>query len=1643
KKSYFVPEVSNHLFFNNSLYTAEHDIPYQQRALVDLAAEGKTWMFDTNGQKKKVKVLVYDIETKDFGEGKDNIPIDIIGYSDFNVEFESEKNLENEEFSFDILDCPSDWEGIEVKQLVSNKTDEEIGNLYNFCKTTMEYDIISGHNIVGFDNFHIYNRINWILKTKQDQLSNDERKIFQEFISKYSKPDKSFHFGVSSEATQFYPCSLDTYLGVRKFYSFLNDFSLKSVAPFLGIEVKDRIILTPAQIKIDDRTLRYNKQDVQEQLGVTLNLIQQVLPLSFTTCLPFDMLLSSGAVYMWDHMSLIRGAVQKKIMPPICRVMSISQTLLRDFKNCNSREDIVKQARMKKDQLSKDFVRVVKYGDEMPGWMENPYVIYNEKAADPDERLNYHMPGGMTIKPDKEAFSHFIPWWYVVVADVGAMYPTILKAMNVGADTVRIAKKDEKPDDYIWLKKIPKQFLNKRDVNWREITKDESYADKGYMLGIKIDDNPGVVNCAMTGIMSMIAKIKNELKDAKKRGNESELKRLKMMYQSVKGARNAGSVDHSQRIILVDPDGNYRNMEIGKFVDEAIKKFGYRKEITNGINFEIADIKDGWKAISVSNDGKTEIKRVNQAVRHKWSGKLVKITTKSGFTIVTPNHSVFTVEDDKIKEIPAGNLTNNTLLVHAKKIPSIENKQTINLIEEIDQAGFYAYINRGNLDLFNGIKDKLISINYKGNSSTPYLKINLEKIKSLDIPDDLLKYITIGSNGRKSSRIPVSIPVDERLAELLGYYVSEGHISKKFVRGNPQFYITVSSSSEEMHQKVKEFSKELFGLNVYMLDRMKDTGTYVSSLHAKIVDYLLEDILVCGTNSRSKKVPHQILSSPFSVKNAFFKAYMEGDGNVKKDMPSSVPFGRYTTNSRCLNEDIITLQKQIGMKTNTHFREEGELYNTRMIGYFKGKRRYLEDCYAIPPKKIEFVDASSEYVYDISVEDNENFIDANGGILLHNTHGILAAPAVSGRQFNLWGAAAITTKGQAILADTLNYLKDRNIRVVYGDSVGSDTDIIIKHENLIKIVNIKDLFDQYETETFKKENHEYKTLDNIECLSINKQGVCEWKKANFIKRHTYNGKILSVQTQRGKIIVTKNHSLYTISDGLKEILCKDIKTKNTPIAHISKYNNKGKKIIINALEPLIKFNNELNIWLNIPNNHSTERLLKYHQARNNSKGRVTPWKFIRMQILDAIDLYNRGVIKDEDIENSFISSYNGKGKIPVVYNLDEDFARILGAYTAEGSLYIRKRKGMTKEGAHVFICGHNSKSLNELKGLLDKKFSKCFNVTNAGFDKNGENFRIQGNSSTAYLFKFVFDCGQGCKGKKVSPYIFSSYKNVQKAFMDEYIKGDGYYETKRRVNPLLGMHTKSKKLVEGLSLIGLNIKYGFPSIHYRKEKSAYHLRFVQYNLHSADYNGLTGLIPKNVREIKPKDGYVYDVSVQDNNNFVCAYGLIPAHNTDGIYLGCSRSAGNVPDFSKSLDLQVSEDENSWITKPDIALSSIEDCNVKWQKDLNYPDFELEPETHDGMIFVKHKNYLIFDSRNGTFEMTTKGNNFKGSDKANIARKILKQIMIEVLKENPNWTDEEEARKSIKNSIMTNTKEIVSKLDLSKVDLDDLTLVQSV
>ena len=93
KRPGIVPEVSDKIF-NRGLYTAEHDIPYHERVLTDLASQG-TWIFDTSEMKKKLKVAIYDIEITKYGEMR-NAPLDLLGYSNLEIVFRSSKNIKNE-----------------------------------------------------------------------------------------------------------------------------------------------------------------------------------------------------------------------------------------------------------------------------------------------------------------------------------------------------------------------------------------------------------------------------------------------------------------------------------------------------------------------------------------------------------------------------------------------------------------------------------------------------------------------------------------------------------------------------------------------------------------------------------------------------------------------------------------------------------------------------------------------------------------------------------------------------------------------------------------------------------------------------------------------------------------------------------------------------------------------------------------------------------------------------------------------------------------------------------------------------------------------------------------------------------------------------------------------------------------------------------------------------------------------------------------------------------------------------------------------------------------------------------------------------------------------------------------------------------
>ncbi len=548
KRPYWMPDISDRLFFDHGFYTCEHDIPYQERVLADMSAEKDLWLFDTKGHPAKLDVLTYDIETTQYGQRSKDIPIDIIGYSEFPVEYEASKDLDTEEFHFAFRDLPTDWETREVTQLVSRTLDEELDHLMEFTQHAVKYDIIAGHNVLGFDNLQIRNRIYDMLQRdqKNQNLSPGMRSWFQEFTGTWSSRDRSFHFGTSSDIAVFHPVTLDTFHAARKFYFFHDDFSLKGLAPWLGVDVKDRVYMQPDDMGLDIKTLEYNKHDIHEQVGITQILLAQALPLAFTVNLPMDSLLTGGNTKMWDHMALMRARRQRKIMPATSRAQGVARSINRLVrKPFPSREEVAQAALdLPDDERSaggnKEFVRVAKQGPEMPFWCEHPGVIYR---TDGREGNGYEIAGGLTLKPDSDLKSHFTPWFHVVEADVGAMYPTLLKARNLTADTVQPARKGEPVDDWLWLKDLDNNFVQSDKYEVRRPTDQESYAKgKGWMIGVKHDPEPGLVNLAMTGILDTIQKVKDARSEAKHNGAPKDQTRiLDMTYASLKAARNAGT----------------------------------------------------------------------------------------------------------------------------------------------------------------------------------------------------------------------------------------------------------------------------------------------------------------------------------------------------------------------------------------------------------------------------------------------------------------------------------------------------------------------------------------------------------------------------------------------------------------------------------------------------------------------------------------------------------------------------------------------------------------------------------------------------------------------------------------------------------------------------------------------------------------------------------------------------------------------------------------------------------------------------------------------------------------------------------------------------------------------------------------------
>ena len=132
------------------------------------------------------------------------------------------------------------------------------------------------------------------------------------------------------------------------------------------------------------------------------------------------------------------------------------------------------------------------------------------------------------------------------------------------------------------------------------------------------------------------------------------------------------------------------------------------------------------------------------------------------------------------------------------------------------------------------------------------------------------------------------------------------------------------------------------------------------------------------------------------------------------------------------------------------------------------------------------------------------------------------------------GAMCTTAKGRESIQRAAEFVKKHQEgKIIYGDSVTEDTLLYIKKTNIrnhknINILTIKDLYEQYKSESypqFKLDDNTICNKEKCEASNIEILSRAGWVSVKKIIRHKTLKKIYHISTSKGFVKVTADHSL--------------------------------------------------------------------------------------------------------------------------------------------------------------------------------------------------------------------------------------------------------------------------------------------------------------------------------------------------------------------------------------------------------------------------------------------------------------------------------------------------------------------------------------
>ena len=415
----------------------------------------------------------------------------------------------------------------------------------------------------------------------------------------------------------------------------------------------------------------------------------------------------------------------------------------------------------------------------------------------------------------------------------------------------------------------------------------------------------------------------------------------KLLYGSRFHAREQSLTPDQQ--LLVRRDGTVEYIPVGVLCDAYLP----------GDGGATAPIPDAIEVPSFNRETQEmSWQPVTHAIRHETDERTYEIETQKGRTVeVTGNHSVFGVDSNgDTREVKAGELESGDTLLTPRTLPPTDRTvEEINLLEHIDRGAFadrrvYVYgFDRETLKRLQ--TEETVRRKPTGESDrkrTYYRYDGVEILKdSLDqnylqkryLPAETVlelgweakaadcEFKTYRVGGDETT-LPVSLPVDESLIEMLAYYVSEGHA------GPRQVGFTFGSHESDLIEATERAVQTIGGATT-TVERERNS-TRVKAFGSPLALFLSS---VCGDAAENKRVPGFVFDLDPELQRRFIGALYEGDGSDSH--PSNEL--SHTTRSETLARQLSTLWNMQGVLASTERSEDADGYGDGVSTKYRTK----------------------------------------------------------------------------------------------------------------------------------------------------------------------------------------------------------------------------------------------------------------------------------------------------------------------------------------------------------------------------------------------------------------------------------------------------------------------------------------------------------------------------------------------------------------------------------------------------------------------------------------------------------------------------------------------------------------------------------